>query len=58
MDKEEHKQRHEILHKELDELLADYIRHTGKPISNTTLLELMEWSFKQTKKPTEFSVRN
>ena len=55
MDREEHKQRYELLHKELDELLADYIRHTGKLISNSTLLELMEWSFKQTENPTELT---
>ncbi len=51
MDKEEHKQRHIELHKGLDELLADYMKHTKKLISDTTLFQLMEWSFNQTKNP-------
>lgn len=48
-----HKQRHIELHDRLDELVADFIDHTGKLPSKTTLLELMNWSFKQTLKPTE-----
>lgn len=35
----------------LDELIADYIRHTDKRLSNSTLMELIEWSFEQTKNP-------
>jgi len=47
----EHIKRHKKLHKMLDELVADYIRHhpipNGLP-SNTTVLSLMEWSYQQT----------
>jgi hypothetical protein len=42
MTKEEHKQRHIELHKKLDELVADYIMHTDKMITNTTLQQLIE----------------
>lgn len=50
---EEHKQRHLELHKMLDELGADFIRHTDKLPSKSTIMELMTWSFEQTKNPTE-----
>lgn len=50
MDKEEHLQRHLGLHKCLDELFADYIA-TGQGSANNTILELIKWSHKQTKKP-------
>ena len=48
-----HKEMHEELHNSLDELLADFITHTGKVPSKTTVLELLEWSHEQTFKPTE-----
>ena len=56
---ESHKKNHEKLHKNLDELVADWIRHSSKPgvnektLSNTSILDLMEWSAKQVKNPTE-----
>lgn len=46
-----HKARREELHKALDELVADFIRHTGGLPSETTVLALMGWSHEQTKKP-------
>lgn len=49
MEEDEHKIRHKILHKNLDELIADFIQNTNKLPSKTTLTELMEWSFEQTK---------
>ena len=49
MNDKEHKERHKLLHKHLDELLADFMRETGKMPSETSLMELMEWSFEQTK---------
>ena len=51
--KEEHLQRHLELHNMLDELSADFIRHTNKLPSNSTMMELMTWSFEQTKNPSE-----
>ena len=53
MDKQEHIKRHKELHGKLDELIADFIRHTEKLPSKTTLMELMTWSFEQTTNPTE-----
>lgn len=50
---DEHKARHVELHKKLDELLADFIGHTGKTPSHTTIMELLTWSFEQTNQPTE-----
>lgn len=53
MNTDEHKQHHMKLHKHLDELTADFIRHTNGLPSNTTVLELMQWSHEQTTTPTE-----
>lgn len=50
---EQHRLRHVALHSSLDELVADFARHTGKLFSQATLLELMEWSHAQTISPTE-----
>jgi hypothetical protein len=49
---EEHKKRHQELHSAFDELLADFIYHTGKLPSGTTLMEFMDWSHQQTIDPT------
>lgn len=49
----EHKKQHKELHNSLDELTADFIRHTKGLPSNTTVLELMTWSHEQTTNPTE-----
>lgn len=49
---QEHKKRHEELHKALDELVADYItHHQDSRLTGTTVMQLMEWSFKQTISP-------
>ena len=53
MEPKEHKERHILLHKYFDELLADFIDHTGKVPSKTTVMEFMEWSYKQTQMPDE-----
>lgn len=58
MKPKEHKQRHVELHKSLDELVADFIDHTYKTPSQTTLMEFMKWSADQTKSPTEISENN
>jgi len=52
MSQEEHKARHVELHKNLDELLADFIERTGKTPSHTTVMEFLTWSFEQSKQPT------
>lgn len=51
MNYKEHKERHTKLHRSLDELAADFITHTGKRPSNSTLLEFMEWSAQQMENP-------
>lgn len=48
-----HIERHIMLHKYLDELIADYIYHAGKLFSETNLLEIMEWSYQQIINPSE-----
>ena len=62
MDKDnlkEHVKRHKILHRHFDELLADFLSHNrGKLPSNTTTLELMEWSNKQTTNPEVYQNEN
>lgn len=49
--KEAHRQRHIKLHHSLDELLADWIDHTGALPSKSTVLDLVEWSHRQTEDP-------
>lgn len=46
-----HKLRHIMLHRYLDELVADMIQNTENLPSQTSILDLMEWSHKQTIKP-------
>lgn len=53
----EHKQRHLELHDMLDELIADFIEHTDKRPSKTTLSEFMQWSFEQTKYSSKHQVK-
>ena len=54
MEKKKHIKRHKELHRHLDELLADFLRHNNdRGLSNTTLTELMKWSYEQTINPTE-----
>jgi len=48
---EEHKKRHVELHKMLDELVADWITHTNCLPSQCSVLQLMQWSHKQTEDP-------
>jgi len=52
MNNKDHKEVHHELHEALDELAADYMEHTGKLLSKTSVVELLEWSFEQTKDPT------
>lgn len=53
MTPQEHKERHIALHKNLDELIADFINHTGKLPSQSSVMELMEWAHAQTISPAE-----
>jgi len=53
MTRKQHIARHKKLHKCLDELLADWLSHTGKFLTKTTVMEFLQWSFRQTKNPTE-----
>jgi len=46
------KERHKVLHAALDELLACYITETNGGLSDTTVMEFMEWSYKMTQDPT------
>lgn len=51
MTPQEHKDRHIFLHKCLDELLSDFIFHTGKLPSRSTVLDLLTWSSNQLQFP-------
>lgn len=57
MTREDHTKRHKQLHAYLDELVADFIGGQPYPStkmpSNTTVMELMEWSYGQTFNPTD-----
>jgi len=55
MELEEHKKRHKDLHTNLDELVADFIYHTGLLPSKTTIRKLMEWSHEQIDNPSKVS---
>jgi hypothetical protein len=48
---ENHKERHVFLHKNLDELVADFFYHTQTLPTKATIMELIEWSHKQTTNP-------
>lgn len=48
----EHKNNHIELHNKLDELVADYISHSQKTLTNTSVLDLMIWSYSQVLNPT------
>ena len=51
MNKIEHKKRHQELHKNLDELFADYISNNNFSSIDTPIKNLIEWSYKQTINP-------
>lgn len=57
MTEKEHKKIHLQLHRSFDELAADWLDNqplkSNKKFSNTTIMELMEWSYQQTLKPTK-----
>jgi hypothetical protein len=53
-----HRRRHEILHRHLDELIADWIAHTGRLPSEHTILELENWSSTQQRSPDHEEERN
>lgn len=53
MTHDEHRERHVLLHKHLDELVADYIGHTGQLPSKSTIMDLIVWSSGQTINPDE-----
>lgn len=55
MTKEQHKKRHELLHRHLDELLGDFILQTGHYPSSVSLMTLLKWSYQQTKNPTQYN---
>ena len=48
---DEHRQRHIELHQALDELVADWIQHKRQLLSQTTIMELVDWSHAQTITP-------
>ncbi len=55
MTKAEHIDRHKALHAALDDLVADYLTHTGRGLAATSVLELIQWSHAQTVNPTPAS---
>lgn len=51
----QHRRRHVQLHRGLDELIADFLRHNPRALpSRTTLMRLMKWSHEQTFNPETF----
>lgn len=50
MNQESHRNRHVFLHRSLDELIADFLRHGGGDLS-LPLSRLMAWSHAQTIEP-------
>jgi hypothetical protein len=53
LSRNDHIERHIKLHNALDELVADFVQHTKKMPSTTTIYELMKWSHEQCSEPTE-----
>ena len=52
MTENQHRERHKKLHESLDELLADYLEHTGKMVGAIVFWEFLGWSHRQTLEPT------
>jgi len=55
-DLEKHIKRHKKLHKMLDELVADFLYHNidmkkPKILKETSIMNLIKWSYQQTKNP-------
>jgi hypothetical protein len=48
----EHRERHQMLHRALDELLADFIDQTEAPVLARPIEDLIKWSHRQTIQPT------
>lgn len=58
MSREEHIARHKLLHEMFDELGADYLQHhDGALPSNTSMVDLMMWSYQQTLDPISLTDR-
>lgn len=53
MTKSDHIKTHKELHENFDKLIADFLLHTEKLPSKATIMELIEWSHKQTIDPEE-----
>ncbi len=51
-DLESHKARHVLLHSMLDELLADWITHTGGLPSKCSMDQFLKWANEQRTEPT------
>jgi hypothetical protein len=49
---ENHLKRHLLLHRFLLEVVSDYSIQSDKRIRDTTVLDLLTWSYQQTKEPT------
>lgn len=56
MNEEAHIERHKLLHQYLDELIADYVRLTGKHLNDTSIMEFMRWSHGQTINPSPITL--
>jgi len=51
MNDKKHKEKHILLHRYFDELLADFIMITGKAPLKLPIKELIDWSYRQTQDP-------
>ena len=48
---EEHQKRHVELHRAIDELLADWLAHMPDASIDRAIIDLVQWSYKQTLSP-------
>ena len=53
MTKEEHIEKHKLLHKYLDELLGDFILCNRDKHIESPIYDLLKWAYEQTLNPTE-----
>jgi hypothetical protein len=50
---DDHRERHQELHRRLDELIADYLTQVkGAMLTTSSLMDLVKWSNRQTIAPT------
>lgn len=52
LSKKEHEKRHKKLHRQIDDIAASFTMHTGRLLSEASIMDLMKWAYSETVKQT------